>query len=119
MSISPPTIPLEREKKSELHTIEIQLRVSEKYGVPLKKLQGSHNKKYFWPRHIAMYLCTLLTSLSTPEIGRKFRGRDHTTVMHSRNKVKRRMKDDPAFAQEMEELEELLSYKDFLVGEAA
>ncbi len=40
------------------------------------------------PRQIAMYLARELTSLSLPEIGRAFGGKDHTTILHSYNKIK-------------------------------
>lgn len=41
-----------------------------------------------YPRQIAMYLARVATRKSTPEIGRRFGGRDHTTVLHAFNKIK-------------------------------
>lgn len=43
------------------------------------------------PRHIGMYLCRKLTLHSLPEIGRRFGGRDHTTVLHACNKMERQL----------------------------
>jgi chromosomal replication initiator protein len=45
------------------------------------------------PRQVAMYLAKQLTSRSLPEIGRKFGGRDHTTVMYANNKIAELMKE--------------------------
>ncbi len=54
------------------------------------------------PRQVAMYLSKLLTARSLPEIGRKFGGRDHTTVMHAIRKVEELMGDDAQIAQDVE-----------------
>ena len=55
-----------------------------------------------------MYLAKRLTSRSLPEIGRKFGGRDHTTVMHAVRKVEELMAQDPAFREDVELLERML-----------
>ena len=60
------------------------------------------------PRQIAMYLAKSLTSRSLPEIGRRFGGRDHTTVLHSVRKVEQMMKDDGDLGQEIELLKRML-----------
>ena len=60
------------------------------------------------PRQIAMYLAKSLTSRSLPEIGRRFGGRDHTTVLHSVRKVEQMMKDDADLTQEIELLKRML-----------
>ncbi len=60
------------------------------------------------PRQIAMYLAKSLTSRSLPEIGRRFGGRDHTTVLHSVRKVQQLMKDDGNLEQEIELLKRML-----------
>jgi chromosomal replication initiator protein len=54
------------------------------------------------PRQVAMYLAKQLTSRSLPEIGRKFGGRDHTTVMHAVRKVEELMVEDQQIAQDVE-----------------
>ena len=43
------------------------------------------------PRQIAMYLCCTMTRHSLPEIGRRMGGKDHTTVLHSRDKIEQLM----------------------------
>lgn len=58
-----------------------------------------------WPRHTAIYLVKKFTRRSTPDIGRRFGGRDHTTIMHAVRCVEKRLVDDRAFAEEVGELE--------------
>lgn len=60
------------------------------------------------PRQIAMYLAKSLTSRSLPEIGRRFGGRDHTTVLHSVRKVQQLIKSDDNLQQEIELLKRML-----------
>lgn len=60
------------------------------------------------PRQRAMYLCKHFTPLSYPEIGRRFGGRDHTTVLHGVRKIAALMESDPDFAVEIEELKQLI-----------
>ena len=55
-----------------------------------------------------MYLAQSLTSRSLPEIGRRFGGRDHTTVLHRVRKVEQMIKDDVELAQEIELLKRML-----------
>jgi chromosomal replication initiator protein len=55
-----------------------------------------------------MYLCKQLTPRSLPEIGRKFGGRDHTTVMHAVRKVEELQTEDRALAEDIELLRRML-----------
>jgi chromosomal replication initiator protein len=61
------------------------------------------------PRQVAMYLAKQLTTRSLPEIGRKFGGRDHTTVIHAVRKIDELIKIDPAIAQDVELLKRVLT----------
>ena len=64
--------------------------VSRHYKVTHKDLLSTRRSRaVVRPRQIAMYLAKALTSRSLPEIGRRFGGRDHTTVLHSVRKVDR------------------------------
>ncbi len=56
-----------------------------------------------------MYLAKQLTSRSLPEIGRKFGGRDHTTVMHAVRKIEEICSTDSAFAEDVELLKRMLA----------
>ena len=70
-------------------TIEdIQKKVAEHYNIRMSDMHSPRRlRSVARPRQVAMYLCKMLTSSSLPEIGRKFGGRDHTTVMHAVKKV--------------------------------
>lgn len=74
----------------KLITIDfIQRCVAEEFTVALHELKTRRrNKNIVLPRQIAMYLSRELTELSLPEIGGFFGGKDHTTVLHSYNKIK-------------------------------
>ena len=60
------------------------------------------------PRQIAMYLAKTLTLRSLPEIGRRFGGRDHTTVLHAVRKIENLVGNDNVLAEEIELLKRLL-----------
>ena len=83
--------------------------VSRHFKVPRTDLLSSRRSRdVVRPRQIAMYLAKSLTSRSLPEIGRRFGGRDHTTVLHSVRKVEQLMKDDGDLCQEIELLKRML-----------
>ncbi|MBI4829730.1 MAG: chromosomal replication initiator protein DnaA [Nitrospinae bacterium] len=68
---------------------QIQKAVSDYYSLKISDLKSkSRSKNVALPRHVAIYLCREFTSLSLPEIGKAFGGRDHTTVMHAVGKIK-------------------------------
>jgi len=52
-------------------------------------------KKFAYPRHVAQYLCREMAGLSLSEIGARFGGKDHSTVLHAYRKIERLMKTDP------------------------
>jgi chromosomal replication initiator protein len=83
--------------------------VSRHYKVPRNELLSARRSRdVVRPRQIAMFLAKALTSRSLPEIGRRFGGRDHTTVLHSVRKVESMMKDDIELCQEIELLKRML-----------
>jgi chromosomal replication initiator protein len=83
--------------------------VSRHYKVPRNELLSARRSRdVVRPRQIAMYLAKALTSRSLPEIGRRFGGRDHTTVLHSVRKVEQMIKDDMELGQEIELLKRML-----------
>lgn len=61
------------------------------------------------PRQIAMYLVKTLTTRSLPDIGRRFGGRDHTTVLHAVRKIERLCETDPVLAARLEEIKVLIA----------
>lgn len=89
---------------------EIQRRVAEHYNVRLTDMHSARRARAVArPRQVAMYLAKQLTSRSLPEIGRKFGGRDHTTVMHAVRKVEELVGEDPSFAQDVDILRRTLT----------
>lgn len=84
-------------------TIEdIQKRVAEYYGIKISEMHSSRrSQNVARPRQIAMYLTKILTSRSLPDIGRKFGGRDHTTVLHAVKKVEELTQKDREFAEDL------------------
>jgi len=60
------------------------------------------------PRQVAMYLCKQMTKRSLPDIGRRFGGRDHTTVMHAVKRIKQLRAEDATFNAQIEAVEDIL-----------
>jgi chromosomal replication initiator protein len=88
---------------------EIQKRVAEHYNIRLTDMSSPRRaRNVARPRQVAMYLAKQLTSRSLPEIGRRFGGRDHTTVMHAVSRVAELMQQDSAFAEDVELLRRML-----------
>ncbi len=88
---------------------EIQKRVAEHYNIRVADMHSARRARAVArPRQIAMYLAKQLTARSLPEIGRKFGGRDHTTVMHAVKKVDELRTTDPSFAEDVELLRRML-----------
>jgi chromosomal replication initiator protein len=88
---------------------EIQKRVSEHFNVRVTDMHSARRARAVArPRQVAMYLSKQLTSRSLPEIGRKFGGRDHTTVMHAVRKIEEIKATDPSFAEDIELLRRML-----------
>lgn len=82
---------------------EIQRKVTEHYNLKLSDMHSSRRaRNVARPRQVAMYLSKILTSRSLPEIGRKFGGRDHTTVMHAVRKIEELMEEDNQIAQDID-----------------
>ena len=83
--------------------------VSKHYGVSRADLLSARRTaNVVRPRQIAMYLAKTLTLRSLPEIGRRFGGRDHTTVLHAVRKIEGLVQGDKVLADEIEVLKRLL-----------
>ena len=88
---------------------EIQKRVAEHFNIRISDMHSARRaRSVARPRQVAMYLSKQLTSRSLPEIGRKFGGRDHTTVMHAVKKVDELRDHDSVFAEDIELLRRML-----------
>ena len=88
---------------------EIQKLVASRYNVSRSDiLSERRTAAVVRPRQIAMYLSKVLTPRSLPEIGRRFGGRDHTTVLHAVRKIEKELGDDAALHEEVELLKRML-----------
>jgi len=88
---------------------DIQKQVAAHYNIKFSDMHSARRaRSVARPRQVAMYLAKQLTSKSLPEIGRKFGGKDHTTVMHAVKKVEELCKIEHELAQDIELLGRML-----------
>lgn len=98
-----------REPKKLITIDFIQRCVSEEFGRSLQELKTKRrNKTIVLPRQVAMYLSRELTDLSLPEIGEFFGGKDHTTVLHSYNKIKEELTKNGELKERVERLIQII-----------
>ena len=84
-------------------------RVAEFYDITEAEMVGKRRSAdLVLPRQVAMRLCQILTDASLNQIGEKFGGRDHTTVMHACDKVNKMIKNDKNFAEEFERVKRVV-----------
>ncbi len=98
-----------RSSDRKLTIEEIQRKVAEHYNIRLSDMIGPKRlRNIARPRQVAMYLAKQLTPRSLPEIGRRFGGRDHTTIMHGVRKIEELMATDSQLADDLQLLRRLL-----------
>lgn len=86
---------------------QIQRAVANHYDLPEEAMVSQRRgRAVAHPRQVAMFLARELTPKSLPDIGRRFGGRDHTTVMHAIRAVKARMAASPDYATEVAHIKE-------------
>ncbi len=89
---------------------DIQRVVAKHYNVSKTELLSSRRTRtVVLPRQIAMFLSKVMTLRSLPEIGRRFGGKDHTTVLHAVRKIEGLVEKDKKLAQEVELLQRLIN----------
>ena len=92
-----------------LNSEAIQHAVAKEWGVTTEGLRSkTRTKALTAPRQVAMYLMRELLGLQLVEIGAAFGGRDHSTVIHSLERVSGMLREDPTFAQRLARLRTLL-----------
>ena len=88
---------------------EIQKKVAQHFNIPLADMHSARRARAVArPRQVAMYLAKQLTTRSLPEIGRKFGGRDHTTVMHAVKRIEELRQMDATLAEDIDLLRRML-----------
>ena len=81
--------------------------VANYYNLPVSDLKSKNNSPQIsFPRQVAMYLCKKLTDCSLPEIGRRFGGKHHSTVIYSIQKIKKKRKAERDFDKLVETFEQ-------------
>ena len=87
----------------------IKQAAAEYFKLSLEQLTGAGKaRQVAHARQIAMYLAKQMTSRSLPEIGRRFGGRDHTTIMHGVKKIEELRSADRSLAEDIDLLRRLL-----------
>ena len=98
-----------RASERKITVEEIQRQVADYYNIRMSDIIGPKRlRSYARPRQVAMYLAKQLTSRSLPEIGRRFGGRDHTTVMHGVRRIEELKSTDGQIAEDVEMLRRVL-----------
>lgn len=94
-----------REDNESIPVEVIQKTVATFFNIRLSDLKAKKkNKSFVLPRQVAMYLCRKLTNLSLQEIGEKFGGKDHTTVIHAIRKIEQNKTEDLALKETLDKL---------------
>jgi len=97
------------EKNRELTVEEILKKVSAHFNVKISDIKSARrHKAIVLPRQVAMYLSRQLTSASYPEIGDKFGGKDHSTIIHAINKIEKLIEEDYNLRNNLETLKKIL-----------
>jgi chromosomal replication initiator protein len=119
MEEKPITIDLAKEvlkdllkEPKKLITIDfIQRCVAEEFGISLGDIKArQRNKRIVLPRQVAMYLSRELTDFSLPEVGEFFGGKDHTTVLHSYNKIKEALKTESPLSEKVDKIIQVIKH---------
>lgn len=96
-------LPVKSEKRVTVD--DIQKTVAVYFDITVEDLHSKRRTKtVVRPRHIAMYLAKTLTTRSLPDIGRRFGGRDHSTVIHAVNKITDQLPSDAVLSEDVEAL---------------
>jgi chromosomal replication initiator protein len=91
------------DKRKEITVELIQKNVADHFNLKVADLKSDKRLKTFvQARQVAIWLCRDLTSASYPDIGSKFGGKDHSTVIHATKKIDRQMGEDPQLAAVIE-----------------
>ncbi len=88
---------------------DIQRKIADFYKLDPRDFQSAQrSRRVARPRQVAMFLAREITMRSLPEIGRRFGGRDHTTVLHACRRIAALCDEDPTFKQEVDFLKRVL-----------
>jgi chromosomal replication initiator protein len=95
--------------RKPINVERIQTLVADYYNVTLDDMKGKRRDKHIvFPRQVAMFLVREETPSSLPAIGKAFGGRDHTTALHSIEKIANELKEDERLRYEVQAIKERL-----------
>ena len=99
-----------RTSERKISLEDIQKKVAAHYSIKLADMSSERRvRQVALPRQVAMFLAKKLTTLSLPEIGKNFGGRDHTTVLHAVKKIEQTLKEDAKLAEDIDLLTNILT----------
>ena len=97
------------EKSRDISVEEIQKTVATYFNIKVSELRSAKRvKNLVLPRQIAMYLSRQLTSFSFPDIGEKFGGKDHSTIIYAIKKMEKQMEEDVQLKTSIESVRAML-----------
>jgi len=100
-----------RPQRREVRIATIQKVVANEFGVTVEALKSkSRAQRVAFPRQTAVYLTRELTGIPLVEIGKRFGGRDHTTILHAYGKIARLARQDSSLQERLEKMRRLLLF---------
>jgi len=100
-----------RPQRREVRIASIQKLVASSYGISVEALKSkSRTQKVVFPRQVAIYLTRELTGVPLVEIGKRFGGRDHTTILHAYGKIAEIARTDPSLQERLEKMKRQLLF---------
>ena len=98
-------------KPKQVTSVQIVKEVGNYFSINPEDFKSKkRTKDLAFARQVAMYLCCELTDLSLPKIGEEFGGRDHTTVIHARDKITSDMQQDIQLLNAIESIKKKILY---------
>jgi chromosomal replication initiator protein len=100
-----------RPQRREVRIASIQKLVASSYGISVEGLKSkSRTQKVVFPRQVAIYLTRELTGVPLVEIGKRFGGRDHTTILHAYGKIAELARTDSSLQERLEKMKRQLLF---------
>lgn len=96
-------------RRKDITVEQIQKAVADQFGLKVSDLKSDKRlKNLVLARHVAIWLCRDMTKASYPDIGTRFGGKDHSTVIYSTKKIDKELKSDPKLAKIVDEIKQSL-----------
>ena len=100
-----------RPQRREVRVAQIQKLVAGEFGISIEAMRSkSRAQKVTFPRQVAIYLARELTGMPLVEIGKRFGGRDHTTIIHAYGKIAEAARQDSSLQERLERMRRMLLF---------